>query len=129
MKIRTQKIEERIIEAELLLDGLFTHANFHPGCMREIHRKRIGKALSAVRSARDILRNDTRSKQWTITTRGKKFNRHGLWVCNAIPEWKCDCGLPFKTKGIHRSKMPTKKEELIERLKEDPLQIRILSPL
>lgn len=59
--------------------------------MNPIHAKRIGRALSAVRSARDILRNDTGTRQWTLTTRSKRYNRHGLWHMKCIPEWQCDC--------------------------------------
>ena len=127
--MRVEQIERRLIVAELLLDGLFTHANFKPGCMRPIHHKRIGKALSAIRGARDILRHDAHSRQWTLTTTGGAgavgFNRGKAWICNAVPEWKCDCNLPFKTKGIHKHKILTKRENTLEKLKDDKHQTRI----
>ena len=92
------------MEAELLLDGLATHNNFF-NCMNPIHAKRIKRVLSAVRSARDILRNDADARQLTLYTRGKKLNRKGVnWFYNAVPDWKCDCkdkqGKVFTTKGI-----------------------------
>jgi hypothetical protein len=107
------------MEAELILDGLFTHNNFK-GCMNPIHAKRIGKALSAVKSARDILRNDMKSKQPTLTTRGSiksNFNRHHLWECNAVPEWQCDCDKPFNSEG-HKITHKSRKEASNKKEKE-----------
>jgi hypothetical protein len=95
------------MEAELILDGLYTHNNFFH-CMNPIHARRIKKALGAVRSAREALRNDTKSRQWTLVTRSYKFNRHGLWHMTCVPDWKCDCksklGTKFTKKGIHTTK-------------------------
>lgn len=97
-KLRIEKIELKIMEAELILDGLFTHNNFRH-CMNPIHAKRISKALSAIKSARDTLRNDTVSKQWTLTTRSKRFNRHGLWEMKVRTDWRCIGCRPFIIHG------------------------------
>lgn len=89
--MRTQKIELKLMEAELHLDGMNTHVAMKK-CLPIEYRKKLQIALNAIRSARDTLRNDTKSRQWTITTRGKLnhvYNRHNLWECNAIPTWKC----------------------------------------
>lgn len=91
MKIRVEKIELKLMEAELHLDGMNTHNAFKK-CLPIEYRTKLQKALNAIRSARDTLRNDVKSRQWTITTRGSinsRFNRHGLWECNSIPTWKC----------------------------------------
>lgn len=102
------------MEAELLLDGLYTHNNFKH-CMNPIHARRIGLALSAVRSARNILRNDNKGRQLTLYTRGVKYNRSGVnWFYNAVPSWKCDCGKPMIKKRIWTPKgkiKPPRKEE------------------
>ena len=78
--------------AELQLDGLKTHTTMRKEkcpLYNTPYDKKIRFALSAIRSARDILRNDNNGKQWSLTTRGKKMNRHGLWDMNTQPNWKC----------------------------------------
>src|SRR5687768_11804394 len=104
------------MEAELILDGLYTHNKFKE-CMNPIHAKRVGLALGAVRSARNILRKDNGGRQLTLFTRGKQFNRSGVtWFFNAIPQWKCDCDRPMIKKGIWtrqgRRKPPRKEKKL-----------------
>lgn len=82
--------------AELHLDGLKTHTTMRKEkcpLYNSNYDKKVRKALSAVRGARDIFRNDMKTKQWTLTTRGNtgtKANRHGLWFCHVIPEWRCE---------------------------------------
>jgi hypothetical protein len=107
------------MEAELLLDGLATHNNFFH-CMNPVHAERIKRALSAVRSARDILRNDAKGRQLTLYTRGKKLNRKGVgWYFNVQrADWKCGCNKPFTKKGVwteggRKPKNPTRKERVL----------------
>jgi hypothetical protein len=105
------------MEAELLLDGLYTHNKFKE-CMNPIHAERIGLALGAVRSARNTLRADMKGRQLTLFTRGKKYNRSGVnWMFNAVPQWKCDCQKPFIKKGIwtpNGKVIPRKEKKLAE---------------
>ena len=93
--MRLFHIEKQLMIAELELDGLKTHTTMVkercPLYNTPVDKK-IRRALSAIRSARDVLRNDMGSKQWSITTRGNKgssANRHSLWSCNPPPSFKC----------------------------------------
>ena len=118
-KLRADLIERRIMEVELILDGLATHDNFMH-CMNPIHSKRIKRALSAIRSARDLFRNDIASRQLTLPTRSKQLNRSGVnWHYGAKSELQCDCKQKLakrKTlKGIwtdhgRKPKIPIRKE-------------------
>jgi len=94
--MRYEKIELKLMEAELHLDGMNTHAAMKK-CLPKEYRAKLQASLNAIRSARDILRNDSHSKQRTITTRGSvihRYNRHGLWSCNSIPTWRCSICYP-----------------------------------
>ena len=90
--MRFSEIERKLMIAELNLDGLKTHTTMRKEkCVlyNTPYDKKIRLALSAVRSARDMLRNDSKQKQRTLTTRSNSANRHGLWFCKVIPDWKC----------------------------------------
>lgn len=96
-KIRLADLEARLMEAELLLDGLKSHSTMRKeSCAlydTDILDHITRPALTAVRGARDILRNDIGSKQWTLTTRGGS-NRHKElpWDFNIRRKaWKCPC--------------------------------------
>ncbi len=105
------------MEAELLLDGLYTHNKFKE-CMNPIHAERVGLALGAVRSARNILRNDAKTRQLTLYTRSKQFNRSGVtWFFKCIPNWRCDCEKPVIKKNVwtrRGKKKPVRKEKKLD---------------
>lgn len=75
---------------ELELDSICTHIENAEACPLKgtSFHKKCRDALNAIRSARDIFRNDHKAKQWTLTTRGGT-NRHGLWHCQVVRNWKC----------------------------------------
>lgn len=91
--IRNDIIERKLMVAELELDGLKTHTTMRKEqcpIYDSPYDHKVRKALSEIRGARDILRIDTHSKQWTITTRSKQANRHGLWDFQyRKPFWQC----------------------------------------
>lgn len=125
--LRTVKIEKHIMIAELILDGLYTHNNFKH-CMNPIHAKRIARALSNIRSARDLFRHDTGTRQWTLTTRSKRFNRHGLWHMYCLPEWRCDCNGKKKPHTVEqgRPQGSLRKVQSMQSCKEKPLPHRTI---
>lgn len=85
------EIEAGLMTAELELDGIKTHITMRKeNCplYETQYDLKVRKALSAVRSARDLFRNAVGTKQWTLTTRGGS-NRHGLWHCQVIRNWNC----------------------------------------
>ena len=93
--MRLFHIERMLMIAELELDGLKTHTTMVkekcPLYNTPVDMK-VRKALSAIRSARDVLRNDMGSKQRTITTVGNidyDANRDHLWECNPRASFKC----------------------------------------
>lgn len=105
--MRTAKIEHQLMLAELHLDGIKTHITIRKDkcpLYNTAYDHKVRIALSAVRSARDIFRNDTGYKQRTITTRGGSANRHGLWDCTPKKPIGWTCGF-CKRK---RFKFPTK---------------------
>jgi len=90
--MRLFHIEKQIMIIELELDGIKTHITMRKEKCPLYNTPfdlKVRRALSACRSARDVLRNDMKSKQWTITTRSPKANRHGLWDCNPKASFKC----------------------------------------
>jgi hypothetical protein len=89
--MRDSLIERRLMTAELHLDGLKTHMAMNDKCALSgsVIESKVRASLTAVRSARDILRADTGQNQRTITTRGKNANRHGLWTANPRPSFSC----------------------------------------
>jgi len=97
MRLRVAKIETALMLAELELDGLKTHTTMlKERCLlyNTPYDRKVRRALSAVRSARDILRHDVGTKQMSITTRGGA-NRHGRWEANPGPSFRC----PFDSNG------------------------------
>jgi len=96
LALRLFFIEKQLMIAELHLDGLKTHTTMRKEkcpLYNTNSDKKIRIALSAIRGARDVLRNDMKSRQWTITTRGKigaDSNRHSLWECNPPSSFKCE---------------------------------------
>jgi hypothetical protein len=106
LKLRVAKIERALMLAELHLDGLKTHTTIKKekcAIYNTPYDHKVRIALSAVRSARDILRNDIGHKQRTITTRGGPANRHGLWECTpkkTTGGWKCGFDLPAPKKNL-----------------------------
>lgn len=101
------KVERRIIEAELHLDGMNTHImRMGAGCglWGTDYQKKLAAALGAVRGARDLLRNGLGEKQRTITTRGSKNNTYTdkegkiLWDSQyRRKNWKCPFDKPTTT--------------------------------
>lgn len=94
------KIEARLMAAELELDGLKTHITMRKEACSLYgtdYDKKIRRALTAVRSARDLFRIENGSKQWTLTTRGGS-NRHAElpWHLPVRPAWKCPHCKPDK---------------------------------
>jgi len=102
--MRVAKIERALMIAELELDGLKTHTTMKKEKCRiynTVFDKKIRRALSAVRSARDILRFDVGEKQMTITTRGGS-NRHGRWDANprsSFTQFPCGFDIDDKEPG------------------------------
>src|SRR4029079_4155878 len=90
-----ETIELALMMAELELDGIKTHIDLKRNCHlkgTDIEKK-VKRALSGVRSARDLHRASQGSKQWTLTTRGGS-NRHPEldWDFNIRKKnWQCVC--------------------------------------
>lgn len=77
---------------ELELDGIKTHITMRKELCpfyESAFDIKVRTALSAIRSARDLFRIVIGSKQWTLTTRSKSANRHGLWHMQVIRNWNC----------------------------------------
>lgn len=92
MNVRTVPVERGLMIAELHLDGIKTHITMRKQkcpLYKTPFDFKIREALSGIRSSRDIFRNDIGSKQWTLTTRGKSANRHGLWDMNTKASFQC----------------------------------------
>lgn len=89
-KKRFERIDKQHRILELELDGICTHIDTATDCPlkgTDFHKK-LNMARLAIRSARDVFRIDSGTKQWTLTTRGGT-NRHGLWHMQVIRNWKC----------------------------------------
>lgn len=93
---RTTQFERSLMIAELELDGIKTHIDLAKNCILKNtpYERKIKKALSEIRSARDKLRNDIGSKQLTITTRAKSIRRpNQTWDCTPKRAYGWTC--PF----------------------------------
>lgn len=88
-------LERRVMEAEYWLDSSIMHVR-RKGCrcIGPLMLARLDKATSAIRGARDRVRNAAGVKQWTLfagaggdTQRGRGKN----WAHNTAHRWAKDC--------------------------------------
>lgn len=88
--MRFEAIDKGHRITEIQLDGICTHIETAKNCPLKgtVFHLKLNEARQAIRSSRDIFRNDMGMKQPTLTTRGGT-NRHGLWECPVYPDWVC----------------------------------------